>query len=384
MGGIVAAETVLALANDAPVPSSGADNDAVRQEREASSFMFPYIQGILAFDTPYLGISPGVVAHGAEGHYKTASKVYSTASEVAGAFGWGSKSDPNLANSQHTTRSKGSLPPAGDAGKATSAAAEAVTGISDDAAATPSWSRWGRYAMFAGAAGAVAAGGAALYSQRGNLSAGWSWVSSHLEFVGCLMRGEELKQRLAAIMKLNADRNIGFADMYTCLGRGANEASMTGTVLGKDRTFCSLPLAKSGSRPFWKRAVNEKAKDETVAHTSMFVPRENPGYYAMSEEAKELIISWVDKTWYESSDSDDEAQSTDGDEGLRESVVVDKKEAMSDKEDELRDSVLVNQGDTQPDGQESEKESENGHTDKKRRMESDHGVGEELNDSVMV
>jgi hypothetical protein len=75
MGGIVAAETILSIIEDQPIASSGnlnADN----------VFMFPYIQGLLAFDTPYLGLSPGVVAHGAEGHWKTASSAYAAYTNV--------------------------------------------------------------------------------------------------------------------------------------------------------------------------------------------------------------------------------------------------------------------------------------------------------------
>lgn len=78
MGGIVAAETVIALTSDRVIPPAGssksghngeqggdttsATNDgnqtaapAENDQTPLNSLMFPYIQGVLSFDTPYLG-----------------------------------------------------------------------------------------------------------------------------------------------------------------------------------------------------------------------------------------------------------------------------------------------------------------------------------------
>lgn len=33
----------------------------------------------------------------------------------------------------------------------------------------------------------------------------------------------------------------------------------------------------------------------------MFYPKDNPGYYALSEQAKALIVAWTTDDWYESS-----------------------------------------------------------------------------------
>lgn len=166
--------------------------------------------------------------------------------------------------------------------------------------------------MFAGAAGAVAAGGAAaLYSQREKISAGWGWASSHLLFVGDLAKAERLRQRVETVNKQCTERGIGAANLYTNLGRGAREGyGITETLSGRDRTFCNLPAtvkegrgqpAKQGSGMQWIKAINEKARDETTAHMSMFYPRENPGFYALGEASKEIIGAWVDQGWYQSS-----------------------------------------------------------------------------------
>src|SRR2546421_11522540 len=77
--GIVSAETLISIASDTPLSSSTTDPSM-------TTFMFPYIQGLLAFDTPYLGISPGVVAHGAETHYNTASSAIGQLSGLTGSL----------------------------------------------------------------------------------------------------------------------------------------------------------------------------------------------------------------------------------------------------------------------------------------------------------
>jgi len=321
MGGIVAAETLLLLSNEKPIPTAASNlnpeapnfpsnttmgsatstsrPNPAPADNEHAGFMFPHVQGILAFDTPFLGLAPEMIAHSLEGGHKIAATAYNTYNEVSSLFGWGSKD-----NSGATTPTTGKAP----AGALPAPSAADVA----DAAASPRWQSWGKYAMFAGAAGAVAAGGAAaLYSQREKISAGWGWATSHLLFVGDLAKAERLRSRVDAVNKHCTERGVGAANLYTNLGKGAREGyGLTDTLSGRDRTFCNLPVsvkegrAKSvpdSSRMQWIKAVNEKAKDETTAHTSMFYPRENPGFYALGEASKEIVCSWVDQEWYESS-----------------------------------------------------------------------------------
>lgn len=241
MGGIVAVETVLGIASEKPIYSE--DGIEKSEMPDFNSLLFPYIQGVLAFDTPYLGISPGVVAHGAEGHYNAASTTISQLTGLGAALGWGA----------NTSKSAG-------------AASKAVVQQPAAAQAANGWGKWSKVAMAAGAVSAVAAGGAAAWMNRDNITQGWSWVSSHLEFVGCLARGEELKKRVKCMVQLRDELNLGFANLYTRLGRAADsqQVSMVGTVLGKDRTFCNLP--KKMDAGDWRPAVNDKAVDETTAH----------------------------------------------------------------------------------------------------------------------
>ncbi|RYP73221.1 hypothetical protein DL770_007809 [Monosporascus sp. CRB-9-2] len=306
MGGIVAAETVIALASETPIGNDDDDDEHENDDRRPgkaapslNSLMFPYVQGVLAFDTPYLGIAPGVVAHGAEGHYNKAEAVLTQLSGLSGIFfGAGASKD------DHQQQQRGAEP------KTQAKALPAPEPGHEQRSQKPNepksgggggWASWGKIAMYAGMAGAVAASGAAAYANRQHITEGWSWVGSHLEFVGCLARGEELRSRVANMVRLNRELDVGFANLYTRLGRGAasKEVSMVGTVMGNQRTFCNLP--KKQAAGVWKEAVNDKASDETTAHMTMFEPKENPGYIQLSEDAKNLIVEWSRNEWYESS-----------------------------------------------------------------------------------
>ncbi|KAM7185667.1 hypothetical protein V8F33_012285 [Rhypophila sp. PSN 637] len=298
MGGIVAAETTIELASERPI--HGSTDPAVEDPKigkpgatppprppTPNSLMFPYIQGVLAFDTPFLGISPGVVAHGAESHYATASTAVAQLSGLTSLWG-GAKarqSDPSVPRKTPVA----ALPPAGDSS-------------SNKENSAGGWGRWGKIAMVAGAVGAVAAGGAAAYLNRDQISQGLGWATSHLEFVGCLARKEELRRRVAYMVRLNKDLGVGFGNLYTRLGKTASSTTVSGTVLGSsERTFCVVPRKDLAGD--WREAINDKATDETVAHMSMFEPKENPGYDKLANDAKDMIAKWTRNDWYEDSTS---------------------------------------------------------------------------------
>ena len=313
MGGIVAADTLISILSETPIPYSATSTPFPSSTTNTSttsasipadphahppspphSFMFPYIQAVLAFDTPYLGISPGVLSHGAEANYQKASSAYTALSSAASAFGFTGAA--TQANPPATQR---------QAIKGGPASAKDALSASADAAAIPAWQKWGKYAMFAGAAGAVAAGGAAAYLKRDTITEGWGWATSHLEFVGCLVRGEELKSRVTSLIAASTDRGIGFAVLYTVLGAEANKAGTPvaggfveiGGKEGKERTFCNLPTREEW-KGFFEEAVNEKAQEEVGAHMTMFLPRDNPNYYSLCDRAKERIVDWIEEGWY--------------------------------------------------------------------------------------
>ncbi|KAF3770378.1 hypothetical protein M406DRAFT_247160 [Cryphonectria parasitica EP155] len=296
MGGIVAAETVISLTSDRVIPpvssAPGADGNHTAAPAEGdhvplNSLMFPYVQAVLSFDTPYLGISPGVVAHGAETHYSTASAAMAQLSTLSSLW------SPSGSSSTSADRAR---------------AAEKTPSSS-----ASNWGSWGKMALYAGAGAALAGGAAAAYLKRDQLTEGFMWVSSHLEFVGCLARGEELRRRVAYMARAHRELGVGFGNLYTRLGRGAvakkqqvagmGGTNMVGTVIGSQRTFCNLPSKKGGPDRigWWEEAVNERAADETEAHMSMFEPKENPGYDQLADSAAQTIARWTTNDWYESS-----------------------------------------------------------------------------------
>lgn len=315
MGGIVAAETVLSIIHEQPLPplSSRTSTKQSYNDAPSSPFMFPSILGVLAFDTPYLGLSPGVIAHGAESHFQTVKGAWSAYNTVSSAFGLGGATSSATATPKTSARA---LPP--------------PSASDPDVAAAPAWQKWSRFAMYAGAAGALVAGGAAAYAKRAEISEGWSWATSHLAFVGCLARGAELEGRVNGITELADKGGFGFKCLFTQLGSGAGtlvwsdesaESGGTGSgekkgeragesgsektgdswahaLAGSQRTFCLLPKQGSPKRAFFTATINDKAGSEIAAHMGMFTPKDNPGYYAMSEAAKTTVAEWVTSSWF--------------------------------------------------------------------------------------
>lgn len=199
-------------------------------------------------DTPYLGISPGVLAYGAEAHYQAASSTLAQLSGL-GMFGGGAAAAGAASGAKSpTTRSAYAL---------REPAAEGTAKGKKDEAPASGWGNWGKLAVIGGAA-VLAAGGAAAYAKRREIGEGVNWATSHLAFVGCLMRPEELRARVAGVEGVSAGAEVGWVNLYTKLGRGAEPG--TGAV---GRTFCNLP--KGGK---WKDELNDKARDEVTAHMS--------------------------------------------------------------------------------------------------------------------
>ncbi|KAK4123537.1 hypothetical protein N657DRAFT_645103 [Parathielavia appendiculata] len=300
MGGIVAAETAIRISSEQPVHNSVNEESPTKSSTAMppppNALMFPYIQGVLAFDTPFLGISPGVVRHSAETHYTAASTAIAQLSGLTSLWG-GAKAAK--ASTNQNPNIAGALPPAQGTGDV-----NRDKDRESKAAASSGWGRWGTIAMAAGAVGAVAAGGAAAYLHREQISQGLGWATSHLEFVGCLARKEELRRRVAYMVRLNKELGVGFGNLYTRLGQaaGAKQISMTGTVVGSERTFCVVPQRDPAGD--WRPAVNDKAEEEIGAHVSMFEPQDNPGYQKLAIEARDMVVGWLRNDWYESNSAD--------------------------------------------------------------------------------
>jgi hypothetical protein len=96
--------------------------------------------------------------------------------------------------------------------------------------------------MYGGAAAAIAGIAGAAYLNWNQINQGFEWAGSHLEFVGCLARGAELKKRVETVVDLTRTRPVGFANFYGALGaKATGQTKYAGAVLGADRTFCVIP-----------------------------------------------------------------------------------------------------------------------------------------------
>ena len=260
--------------------------------------MFPLVKGVLTFDTPYNGLARSMFVYGAFSQYQKVSSIWNIMSAVSAGL---------------------------MSGTALTRASSAMPGNRVPASGSNAWKFWQSIALRSGTAGAIAAGGAAAYMNRKklmtgiksldknslgqgltygqdalgqglayinreSLGQGFAWVSSHLKFVGALMKQKQLRMRL---QRLAAIEGIGICNLYASMGQNGY---WSGGYFVPERTFCAVPSTDEKANKLFAREVNGLAEDEISAHVAMFQPEKNSGYEQMTKEARELIIQWYNDT----------------------------------------------------------------------------------------
>ncbi|KAL7410976.1 hypothetical protein BDY24DRAFT_371693 [Mrakia frigida] len=313
MGGLLAADALLKIARSRP---------------DVSSFLWPRIIGLIAFDTPFLGLHPSVFKHTftkATTHVTQAKEVASSLSILAPAFlayTFGSKSkstnpplptttaqahppteapvreyfDPfgtggvESGGDTHFTheptvpeRRRSSADKNKDDGTTRRGSASSLqpTPKMVPASGGSAWSRFSTPALFGLGTAAVAAAAAGAYVKRNDVGLGLNWAQDHLRFIGNLWDGDQMKARLEGIEGMVEDEGIIFRNYYTLLPQ------TKGYLL--PRTFCVLPQPGGPTRGLWVSAKNSVAKSEVDAHCEMFAPLSNDNYFDLGLRVAETI-----------------------------------------------------------------------------------------------
>ncbi|KAG8161021.1 hypothetical protein KVR01_009285 [Diaporthe batatas] len=285
MGGFVATEALFHILNER----------ATSDDPKAP--LFPMIQGILAFDTPFNGLARSMFVYGGFSNYQKVSSVFNVMTALSAA---------PASISTALKRGAGSVP---GANRTTSPAA---------------WKTWQLVAVRTGTVGAIAAGGVAAYIHRqkimdgvqgmrnlkkqdivegyqqgvdrlgqglayvnkGNVGQSFAWLSDHLTFVGVLMKQQELNKRLERLANL---KGIGIHDIYCSMGENGY---WSGGYFVPERTFCAVPADDQPASNLFSRHVVENAEDEIQAHMSLFKTDKNEDYKLMIDKATKLVITW--------------------------------------------------------------------------------------------
>ncbi|KAI2633409.1 hypothetical protein GGS21DRAFT_539672 [Xylaria nigripes] len=284
MGGFVASDTLFLILNER----------LAHQDEHAP--IFPLIQGILTFDTPFNGLARSMFVYGAFSNYQKVRSVFNVMTILSAA--------PSALGTTAFRRTTGSL---------------AAKGSSKSA-----WKGWQLVAVRTGTVGAIAAGGVAAYMHRqrimdgmrsmrninresvkegyqqgidtisqglayinrGNVGRSFEYLSDHFTFVGALLKQQELAQRLERMAVL---RGVGIHDYYTSLGENG---MWSGGYFVPERTFCAIPSKDHQASHLFSRRIIKNVDDEVQAHVSMFIRDKNDEYEQMTQEASNLIVHW--------------------------------------------------------------------------------------------
>jgi hypothetical protein len=285
--GFVASDTLFRILDD-------------RRENESSGPLFPLIQGILTFDTPFNGLARSMFVYGAFSNYQKVSNVFNIMTAISAAT------------------------PAALSRLASKRAIGTATGRITKRTSSPAWKAWQLIAMRTGTVGVIAAGGVAAfmhrkkilegmrtvrsltkedivqgyqqsvdalgqglaYINRGNVGESFAWLSDHFTFVGALLKQNELNRRLE---RLAALKGVGMCDLYVSLGENGY---WSGGYFVPERTFCAVPGKDEPEAKLFTRHVIEGAKDEIAAHIGLFRKEKNKDYERMVNDSARLIVEW--------------------------------------------------------------------------------------------
>ncbi|KAJ7684005.1 hypothetical protein B0H17DRAFT_1073235 [Mycena rosella] len=243
MGGLLAADTL---------------KEFVKGRPDAQAPLWPKIIGCIAFDTPYLGLHPGVFKNSATKAVEYAQTARAVGGSLFGAFAGLSAS-----------KAAGPAAPARPA--------------TPPAAAASGWGKWAGTATYA-VGGALLAGAAAgaTYYKRDDLNLTFTWATDHMKYVGHLWDADALNRRVDFLVNAEAQEGVVFRNFYTYL-------PPTPLLHDSVRTFIVLPKKNSPAEPFFVLARNGLAPDELEAHTGMFSGKTNDGYYDLGLQTAQLI-----------------------------------------------------------------------------------------------
>ncbi|GAA6024825.1 hypothetical protein JCM11491_005665 [Sporobolomyces phaffii] len=269
MGGLVISDTLLSTLPSASLP----------------------ILGLIAYDSPLLGLNPRVFKSTFDKAMDWTSKGQAVLTTLGAGYGFfksatgGGGSAPDKAPPPSTA--SGGSSSSGSKAKGKGKEVTKTTGQSE-----ASSSGWGFLAstVLAGTAAAAVVG--AGWYNRDKLVEHWSWATSHLSFVGELWKVSELEDRLAHVVECR-EKGIGFHCFYTLLPPTPSSPS---------RTFLILPTSETQT-PRFTPSTNTRASDEITAHIEMF--DKSDGVYELGRETARLISEWVECArkgemgWYE-------------------------------------------------------------------------------------
>ncbi|KAJ9477452.1 hypothetical protein PHBOTO_001028 [Pseudozyma hubeiensis] len=278
MGGLVAVDAALAIAQ------SSADQQAkTPSEKRSSLKLWPRVIGVLAYDTPYYGVHPGVFKHGINkyaGYLQTAQTIgtFFAPMGVGLAARWNSER-------QSQAQSNG--------GGSNSTRSTAASRNTDEAASSRAKGNW-RSALMATGAVALASGAAAsaAYFNKDKLNGAYGWVTDHLAFVSNLWDDNALRLRLDRLVD---QPQILFHCYYTRLPSTSRAANpQLDATTARDRTFIILPPRSARCAGSFTPMDNTKAVDEVDAHISMFSGKNNPRYFDLGLRTSGLIAVCLD------------------------------------------------------------------------------------------